>query len=162
MDTEKASREHLTSQAVMNIEELIKKYLNEAKIMQLGTAADNQPWVVSVHFAADDKLNLYWISDSSRRHSLEIANNSKVSATIPIKFPDHPVIGVSAEGEAGPVSSADAINICAAKFGLSEGFKKKLLDDTAGEKLYCLKPRLFVLFDQVSFPDVPRQEWNPR
>lgn len=148
----------------MDVPTLIKKYLQEPKVMQLATAEDGQPWACTVHFAADKDFNLYWISLPGRRHSKEIAKNKKAAATVPIKFPNHPVVGVSFEGDAQIVSlddletAADAYN---KRFGLSDTFRKKLLEGTAEEKLYKLKPRLVVLFDQINFPDNPRQEWKP-
>jgi uncharacterized protein YhbP (UPF0306 family) len=146
----------------MSVEKLIKKYLSEAKIMQLATSANNQPWVCSVHFVADNELNLYWISDQNRRHSQEISKNKLVAATIPIKFPDHPVVGVSVEGEAEVDSSPESIELYDSKFKLSDGFKKKLQSGEADEKVYVLRPKAFALYDQVNFPDNPRQEWKPK
>lgn len=145
----------------MEVKKLIKKYLAQVQVMQLATAVNNQPWACNVHFAADDELNLYWLSQPNRRHSREIAKNKNVAATVAIKFPENPVIGVSAEGEAEIILTPEAIEVFDKKFGLSGDFKEKLLADTAGEKLYRLKPRLFVLFDQVNFPDKPRIEWKP-
>jgi uncharacterized protein YhbP (UPF0306 family) len=146
----------------MSVEKLIKKYLNEAKIMQLATASNNQPWACSVHFVADDRLNLYWISNQNRRHSLEISKNKLVAATIPVKFPDHPVVGVSVEGEARIDSSPGSIELYDSKFGLGAKFKKKLQSGEANEKMYVLRPKAFALFDQVNFPDNPRQEWKSK
>jgi uncharacterized protein YhbP (UPF0306 family) len=146
----------------MELSELIRGYLNQAQVMQLATAVDNQPWVISVHFAADEQLNLYWLSSPGRRHSQEIDKNPKAAATIPVKFPENPVIGLSVEGNAQIVSSAEAIDTFDKKFGLSKDFKKKLQDNSAGEKMYCLRPSLFVLFDQVNYPKTPRQEWRPK
>jgi uncharacterized protein YhbP (UPF0306 family) len=145
----------------VEVKKLIEKYLSEAQVMQLATTANDQPWACSVHFVADDNLNLYWISSPIRRHSQEIANNSKVAATIPIKFPEHPVVGISVEGEATIVSTADAINLYDSKFGLSDGFKEKLQSGEADEKMYVLRPKGFVLFDQVNFKDNPHQEFKP-
>jgi uncharacterized protein YhbP (UPF0306 family) len=146
----------------MELSEQIRGYLNQAQVMQLATAVNNQPWVISVHFAADEQLNLYWLSNPSRRHSQEIDKNPKTAATIPIKFPENPVIGLTVEGNAQIVNSAEAIDTFDKKFGLSEDFKKKLLSGTADEKMFCLRPSLFVLFDQVNYPKTPRQEWRPQ
>lgn len=132
--------------------------------MQLATSEGSQPWACTVHFAADDKLNLYWLSFPYRRHSKEIAKNKKAASTIPIRFPDNPVVGISFEGDAQAVNQAtleEAIKAYDKRFGLSPQFKKKLLGGIAEEKLYILTPRLIVLFDQINFPDNPRQEWRP-
>lgn len=59
----------------------IEKYLEEARMMQLATARDNQPWVCNVWTAVDKDLNIYWISASTRRHSEEIKDNEHVAAS---------------------------------------------------------------------------------
>lgn len=53
--------------------------------MSLATVKDNKPWVCEVHFAYDDELNLYFISDQSTRHSQEIRENKYVSGNIVIQ-----------------------------------------------------------------------------
>ncbi|MBI2414593.1 pyridoxamine 5'-phosphate oxidase family protein [candidate division WWE3 bacterium] len=64
------------------IKDLITKYLEEARLMQVATSINNQPWACSVYFVFDNDFNLYWISTPKRRHSLEIKENSKVAGTI--------------------------------------------------------------------------------
>jgi uncharacterized protein YhbP (UPF0306 family) len=66
----------------MDVEKLIREYLPDVIHMSLGTCRDNQPWVCEVHFAYDEDLNLYFRSLTSRRHSQEIADNTKVAGNI--------------------------------------------------------------------------------
>lgn len=67
----------------MDIEAIIREYVNKTIHMSLGTSTpDGKPWVCEVHFVYDDNLNLYWRSLSSRRHSLEIADNPNVAGNI--------------------------------------------------------------------------------
>jgi uncharacterized protein YhbP (UPF0306 family) len=59
----------------MDPKDVIRRNINKCNIMQLATSSNDIPWVVTVHFYADDELNLYWSSRDSRRHSQEIASN---------------------------------------------------------------------------------------
>jgi uncharacterized protein YhbP (UPF0306 family) len=149
----------------MDVGGLIRQYLDQARIMQLATSHNGQPWVVSVHFAFDDELNIYWMSTKERRHSREIYDNPLVAMTIPMRHPDNPLIGFSAEGEAEMVSRIESegiINNYYDRFNLSEKFRSGYFMGTEKHELFKMKPRLFVLFDELNFPDSPRQEWIPK
>jgi uncharacterized protein YhbP (UPF0306 family) len=66
----------------MDIEKIIREYVDKTLHMSLATVSDNKPWVCEVHFTYDDKLNLYYRSLKSRRHSQEIAKNPNVAGNI--------------------------------------------------------------------------------
>ena len=66
----------------MNIESIVREYIDKSFHLSLGTCVDNKPWVCEVHFAYDNDLNLYFISKSSTRHGVEIMANPNVSGTI--------------------------------------------------------------------------------
>lgn len=64
------------------IETIIRKYIKDVVHMSIATSQDNKPWISEVHFAYDVELNLYFISRPSRRHSLEVAENSQIAGNI--------------------------------------------------------------------------------
>lgn len=66
----------------MNMEAIIREYINKSFHMSLGTCVDNKPWVCELHFGYDENLNLYYRSLTSRRHSQEIAQNPNVAGNI--------------------------------------------------------------------------------
>jgi uncharacterized protein YhbP (UPF0306 family) len=66
----------------MDMERIIREYIDKSIHMSLGTAANNKPWVCEVHFVYDANLNLYFRSLKSRRHSQEIAKNPNVAGNI--------------------------------------------------------------------------------
>jgi uncharacterized protein YhbP (UPF0306 family) len=68
------------------IEKTIREYLSQVIHMSLATSSNNKPWVCEVHFTEDDELNLYFRSQISRRHSLEIAENPHVAGNIVRQF----------------------------------------------------------------------------
>lgn len=144
---------------------LIKKYLQEARLMQLATVINNQPWVCSVWFAADEKLNIYWFSSITRRHSKEVMKNHKVAAAI--VFPQTPSDrprGLQLQGIAELLTKEKdinkAISIYAGRIFAKEKIKEFMQDDEKPHRFYKIKPTQFVLFDLVNFPNDPRQEYN--
>lgn len=67
---------------MINLEEIVREYIDKTVHMSLGTSSDGKPWVCEVHFVYDENLNLYFRSLKSRRHSLEIAVNPNVAGNI--------------------------------------------------------------------------------
>ena len=66
----------------IDVEKIIREYINKSLHMSLATVSDDKPWVCEVHFTYDDDLNLYWRSKTHRRHSEEIASNPNVAGNI--------------------------------------------------------------------------------
>jgi uncharacterized protein YhbP (UPF0306 family) len=67
---------------MIDIEKVVREYIDKSLHMSIATTVDNRPWVSEVHFAYDDDLNLYWRSLTNRRHSQEIAKNPSVAGDI--------------------------------------------------------------------------------
>jgi uncharacterized protein YhbP (UPF0306 family) len=149
----------------MSIKKLIQDYLRQARMLQVATAANNQPWACTVYFACDEKLNLYWISKPSRRHSEEIRNNTKVAGTIVLPHtPGDDVRGIQFQGTAQEVknklTAAEAMKYYAKRYGMKEERVNAILSGADGHTCYKITPTLFVLFDEVNFPKNPRQEYR--
>lgn len=148
----------------MEIKKLIHKYLQEGRVISVATFSGDQPWSFNAYFAADENFNLYWISNPDTRHSKEIQNNSKVAATIPIRFADLNVVGLQVEGNAEIVKNEDEINqavrLYTDKFQRGEDWYKDFIAGKNEHKLYRIKPRLFVLFDRENFPENSRKEYT--
>lgn len=66
----------------MDIEKIVREYIEKSYHLSLGTCSEGKPWVCEVHFAYDENLNLYFRSLKSRRHSQEIAANPNVAGNI--------------------------------------------------------------------------------
>lgn len=148
-----------------NVEDLIRKNLKEGFMMMLATLNGDQPWATTVYFAADDQLNLYWVSTPERRHSQELASNFKAAAAIPLDAnPSAPNVGVQAQGLAGLVVDRleieRAIKLYAEKFNSGDEYVENFLAGKDEHRLYKLAPSLLVLFDEKNFPTESRQEWR--
>jgi uncharacterized protein YhbP (UPF0306 family) len=147
-----------------SVQELAKKYLDQVFVMQLATCADGQPWCCTVHFVADDNFNLYWISAPQRRHSKELANNPKAAAAIAMPETAGKVRGVQIQGTVRKVTDPQELAKLIApyekRFG-RHGVGAEIAAGTNPHQLYQLRPDSIVLFDNLHFPDDPRQEWTP-
>lgn len=148
-----------------NLRKLIEDYLKEAKLMQLATSSNNQPWVCNVWFAADKDLNIYWFSSTTRRHSKEVLKNKKVAAAIVLPHtPKDTARGLQLEGTAEVVKDKKTI-LKAILLFTGRIFTKNQIELFMKNKkwphsFYKIKPTRFVLFDAVNFPENSRQEYN--
>lgn len=129
----------------MDLRKLIEDYLKEAKLMQLATSLDNQPWVCSVWFAADEDLNIYWISSMNRRHSKEVMENQKVAAAIVLpQTPQDPPRGLQFQGIAELLENeADidkAITLFAGRIFPKEKIEEFMDSKTHPHSFYRIKP----------------------
>lgn len=79
-------------------------YLRAHHVMTLATHGSERPWAAAV-FYANDGFTLYWLSQPSSRHSVNLARNSRVAAAIQEDYADWPEIkGVQLEGVACEIS----------------------------------------------------------
>lgn len=149
----------------MDLKQLIKGYLKEAKLMQLATAVDNQPWVCSVWFASDEDLNIYWLSSTKRRHSEDVMKNQKVAgAIVNPQTPQDPPRGLQFQGTAEMLTKQQDIDKAMSVYAGRIFPKEKIIEFMNGtehpHRFYRIKPTQFVLFDAVNFPENSRQEYN--
>lgn len=147
------------------IKDLIKDYLKEAKMMQLATSVNDQPWVCNVWFAYDEDLNIYWFSSENRRHSKEVMNNQKVAAAIVLPLtPKDPPRGLQLQGMAEVLTKQGdidkAISVYKGRIFDQETIDELMQDEEKPHKFYKITPTQFVLFDAVNFGDNWRQELN--
>lgn len=66
----------------MDVEKIVREYIDKSWHMSLATVNGGRPWVCEVHFGYDDKLNLYFVSKRATRHCQEIATNPHVAGNI--------------------------------------------------------------------------------
>jgi uncharacterized protein YhbP (UPF0306 family) len=145
---------------------LLREYLRGAKLMQVATVRDAQPWMANVWFAMDESFRLYFISRGDRRHSKEIRANRWVAGSIvqpPFEGLGQKVRGVTFEGEATELEDDDLV------YGYDTYRRRwpqvessaplpEIASGKSQTRVYRVVPRLFVLFDEVNYPKDPRQE----
>ncbi len=146
----------------MDLASIIRDLLTTAQLMYLGTSHGGKPWVTPVYFAADVDMNIYWLSRKSRRHSIELSNNSHVagSIVIPVNYGEK-VRGLQFEGNARELSGQDADsgrNIYSSKFWIVEDRVASAVEGGDPQICYQLKPERYSLYDEVNYPSSPSQE----
>ena len=148
----------------MDLRKLIVEYLERARLMQVATTKGSQPWACSVYFAYDANFNIYWVSKPSRRHSEEIRANSKIAGTIVLPHtPGDDVRGIQYQGIAEELTGEDArpgLELYAKRYKTGSEWVEKVIKGENGHFCYHINPSLIVLFDEVNFPDNPRQEYK--
>jgi len=143
------------------MEELIKQYLTDKKDMQLATVADGKPWICTVYFVHDEDFNLYWTSGRSRQHSVEILSDPKTAVTVVRDNERKQALQII--GNAYEVADDDLERVhelYQSKYGKKdydlEEMKQHLAD---GRSYWVFKPSEISLWDEVNFPDAPKQKY---
>lgn len=146
---------------------LLREHLNNGKLMQLTTVSSiGEPWLCHVWYAVEKNLDLVFTSRATRRHSREIRENGRVAGGIVPFVPDGlgaKVQGVTFEGLAVETAGDDtgaAYQIYVARWPHFEWMVSvdEILSTSGESRLYRVKPSKYVIFDEISFPDDPRQE----
>jgi uncharacterized protein YhbP (UPF0306 family) len=132
------------------LEQTIREYIDQVVHMSLATTYNNKPWVCEVHFAYDNDLNLYFRSETTRRHSLEIELNPNVAGNIITQhFKNQRVRGVYFEGHAELLEAVDAghpaYDSTLKRFGA--GRIQATTKDSAGPRYYKITVSNWYLFD---------------
>ncbi len=150
----------------MDIEQIIREYIDKSVHLSLATVADNKPWVCEVHFVYDEDLNIYWRSLPSSRHSLEITNNPKVSGNI-VKQHQLGEIphGIYFEGTAEQVESEDGRLQLFPLFQQRLGSTENILEEAQnpkGHQFYKITVSNWYTFGKFDSDSVSKQkiEWN--
>jgi uncharacterized protein YhbP (UPF0306 family) len=60
----------------------ITDFLKVNGVMTLATCEKNEPWVCTVYYGIDEKLNMFIVTDPNSRHGKSLANNPKVAFNI--------------------------------------------------------------------------------
>lgn len=135
-----------------DIEKIIRDYLPEVVHMSLATSADNKPWICEVHYAYDNELNLYFVSEQSTRHSQEIEKNPSVAGNIVKQFANgEKVRGVYFEGVAEKLENVDANNPAFISYHERYGLPTDALEDFKKEgesRIYKIAVNMFYVFDK--------------
>lgn len=139
---------------IQDVEQVIRQYLPQVAHMSLATCSGEHPWVCEVHFAADEHLNLYFRSLTSRRHSQEIAANPNVAGNIITQHHlGQAVRGVYFEGTAELLTAAPdkdaAFHVMRTRLHLSEEFRAEA-DSPDGHQFYKISVNNFYLFDSYT------------
>mgnify|MGYP001951245733 CR=1 FL=1 len=130
--------------------------------MQLATiGADGKPWLCNVYFVTDEDNNIYWTSArEKRRHSKEIHDNPNAAVTIVHDSERKQALQIT--GQASEVPLADPARVDAlysSKYGDKDRLSEVMADLPEGRAYWVVKPDSIFFWDEVNFPDTPKQQY---
>ena len=150
----------------MDVEKLVREYIDKTIHMSLATSANNKPWVCEVHFGYDENLNLYFRSLKTRRHSQEIAANPTVAGNIIDKFTlVDAVVGLYFEGSAKLLPEGEerlkAFECIKARLKASDSILEEAKQDD-GHQFYKISVENWYVFGRFDAPSGQKYklEWN--
>ena len=145
----------------MDLHQLLQEYFTNNKLMQLATiGADGKPWLCNVYFVTDEENNIYWTSARNRQHSKEIHSNPSAAVTI-VHDPEHKqALQITGQAAEVPLDDAERIDaLYSAKFGKKDRLTEIKADLPEGRAYWVVKPDSICFWDEVNFPDAPKQEY---
>jgi uncharacterized protein YhbP (UPF0306 family) len=122
--------------------QIVRAFLDTQSTMALATVnADGQPETAPIFYVSDDRLNLYWLSATHVRHSVNLAVNKRVSAAVyPAVWQWNDISGVQLEGTASMVQDErvreQILLLYLRKFQLPPAFDAAI----TASSLYMLRP----------------------
>lgn len=139
---------------------LAREYLDSVKHMQLATVSNGQPWICTVYFVADEGNNLYWTSSRDRQHSIEILSDTKAAATIVKDTENKQALQMSGIAEEVKDENLELVhNLYQSKFGPKDYDLNDMKEHkSSGRSYWVFKPRVAMFWDEVNFPDQPKQQ----
>jgi uncharacterized protein len=144
----------MLTEANAEVRQIIHHFLGAQSTLALATVnTDGQPEVAPVFYVHDEALNLYWLSSTKVRHSLNLVAHPMVAGTIyPQVWEWQQIAGLQLEGRAAAILDASQreaiLRLYQDKFLLPESFAAPILAST----LYQLRPRWLRWIDNgVSF-----------
>lgn len=148
---------------MIDVEQIVREYIDKTVHMSLATVSENKPWVCEVHFAYDENLNLYWRSTADRRHSKEIAANSNVAGNIVPAYDLETGCGgaIYFEGTAECITDETEIRKIFPAFKKCLHKTEEIIEDALsndGHRIYKVTVKNWVAFGK--FEDQPMQRYE--
>lgn len=145
-----------------NLELLLQEYFKGNKLMQLATVSNGKPWLCNLYYVTDKDNNIYWTSTKKRRHSREILENPVSACSIVHHEDNKQALQITGKSYEVSLDDAERVNkLYSDKFGDKPSRLTEVLEDTPeGRAYWVLKPETISFWDEVNFPDSPKQEYS--
>ena len=142
----------------------VVEYIKSHNLMQLATGT-KKPWICTVFYAIDEKLNIYFISNPRRQHCLDIRKNKNVACAITDSNQSvvSKKIGVQIQGVASLINSEKDMERA---FGIwnraNSGFEKVIniegvRNGTMSDRPFVITPKKIKFFNERLYgPDAVR------
>lgn len=160
--------ESLANHNFYRIKKLIDEYLSVSRLLNLATVHNSKPWIATAWYVSDSNWNLYFHSQKTRRHSIELKDNPYVAGAVVV--PPYPqnrgekVRGLQFDGfayECPPDILLDIRELYLSKFAGSPEIPAETLQNPGCRTtFYVVHLTKMVLTDQITFPENYRQEFE--
>jgi len=152
----------------IQIKEDIFKFIKSNGIMTLATQSKEGPWVCTLYYGVDEKMNLYIVTDPGSRHGKAMAKNSHVAFNI---FDSHqkitkPKKGIQGVGEIEQVHGLILITKALmfwhkANPGIEKNITvKDILKKITDTKVYKITPKYLKFFNKVLYSPKEYGVWE--
>ncbi len=141
----------------------VRYVLDQVNVMSLATADEHgTPYAANVYFAADEQLNIYFVSSASTAHSQHVLSRAEVAITI---YPEvdgyRKIHGLQLRGCATPVAG-DAWEAAWEIYLNKFTFVAKLAAMVKSQQVFCCKPHWIRFIDnRVAFGHKWETVWPP-
>jgi len=146
-----------------DLPDLLRRFAAEVPTLSLATADDaGRPHAANLNFAADDALDLFFLSKPTSAHAVHLNTRPEVAATAyaPFESPEQ-IRGMQIHGRCEAADPADfeaTWQIFCAKFPYARDMESR----ARGESFYRLRPRWIRWIDnRVSFGFKIETPWPP-
>ena len=140
--------------------EILFDFLKNHKLMTIATF-DGKLWIATVFYVADEKFNLYFLTDPKTEHSQHIAKNGMIACNI---VDSHQQVtdkkmGLQIEGTAEKVSVLESIKkVLQMWHATNPGKEEKLSFDKIRNKVinmrvYKVTPNRLKFFNEQLYPE---------
>lgn len=146
----------------MDLKPLIQEYFSNTKAMQLTTlGSDGAPWICTLYFVTDDDLNIYWTSAKKRQHSRDIMGDERAAVAIVKDIERKQGLQITGRARLVEMDDVERVNKL---YGDKYGHKPERLQEVQantpdGRAYWVFKPKEISLWDEVNFPNSPKQEY---
>lgn len=135
----------------------IKSILKNNRLMSLSTSNNNYPFICNAYYVEDNKFNLYYWSEKTAQHSLNIEKNNKIAISIANSTQKWgtKLKGLKIYGTVEIAKSKDLLSgglLYVKKFsGVGKWIKKVTDFNKLSSRLYKIKPKKIILLDESKF-----------
>jgi uncharacterized protein YhbP (UPF0306 family) len=134
----------------------IAVFLDAHHVMSLATCGPDGAHATNLFYARDE-FSLVWVSDPQTRHSLALARNARVSATVAPDCRDfHDICGVQISGTAHRIDETAARDCARTLLETRYPFLQRLADHPAVERTYQAAEVYRLVADRIVMVDNTR------
>lgn len=144
----------------------LHNFLKKHKLLILSSVdEEGNPWISSVYYAHDDKLNMYFVSKRKTNHSKHFMKNNNVAYSVAWHNPkeDEDRIAIQAKGTIEELSNileiAKGAKLIFNKYDDWEIEPKSMIENLTGARMYKITPNYIKFWNDKLFGKPATREY---